>query len=104
MGEELMRFKVGEGKKAINVIVKTSNEKSTPEEDKRLLTEFVMWCYRNGIALMKKKIEEKTAFCHYCKKQILTMDDFFLHDKHDCCKECYEKINPSKKKRKSKKD
>ncbi len=104
MGEELMKFKVGEGKKAINVIVRASDEKSTPEEDKRLLTEFVMWCYRNGIALMKKKIEEKSAYCYYCKKQITELNDFFLHDKHDCCKKCYKKFNPEKKNKKSKQD
>lgn len=100
MGEELMRFKVGEGKKAINVVVTASDKKSTPEEDKMRLTEFVMWCYRNGVALMKKKIEEKSAICYFCKKQITTMDDFYLHDKHDCCKKCYEKFNPPKKKSK----
>lgn len=96
MCEELMRFKVGEGKKAINVIVKASDEKSTPEEDERLVKEYVLWCYRNGIALMKKKIEEMTAICYHCKKQITTMDDFYLNDKQDCCKKCYEKFNPPK--------
>lgn len=28
------------------------------------------------------------------------MDDFYLHDKHDCCKKYYEKLNPTKKKSK----
>ena len=102
MGEELMRFKVGDGKKAINVIVKASDEKSTPEEDERLLVQFALWCYKNGIALMKKKIEEKTAYCYYCKKQIKELKDFFLHEKQDCCKKCYEKFNPEKKNKKPK--
>ena len=52
MGEELMRFKVGEGKKAISVIVRASDEKSTPEEDERLLVQVALWCYENGIALL----------------------------------------------------
>lgn len=64
-----MRFKVGEGKKAINVVVPASDKKSTPEEDKMLLTEFVMWCYRNGVALLKKKIEEKSAICYFYKNK-----------------------------------
>lgn len=104
MGEELMRFKVGEGKKAISVIVRASDEKSTPEEDERLLVQFALWCYENGIALMKKKIEEKSAYCYYCKKQITELNDFFLNDKHDCCKKCYKNFNSKKKNKKSMQD
>ena len=78
--------------KKLEVEIRFSDEPCTREESIKAIAELSFMVFEGDRDYHRKKLQEGSQYCDYCKKEITKLNDFYSPDDRNCCFECGEKL------------
>ena len=78
--------------KKLEVEIRFSDEPCTREESIKAIAELCFMMLEGDRDYHRKKLQEGSQYCDYCKKEITELNDFCSPDDRNCCLACGKKL------------